>query len=412
MTKRSIFREKALERLASPDNLHELVSVTSSRSWLALLGLAGIVLAIILWSFFGRLPKTVSGQGILIQSGGIAEVTLLGSGIVQSILPKEGDYIRKNDTIAIVAQPELQLQIDNTRDKLQFLKEKRQKIVRFNLDSEELQSLYTQKYTLEEKHEEAQKQKRKLEEILNNEQTQLEQGVSTKEKVNRARLRYLRAQRTTMVFDKQLQSLNLKLSAYRSPENTELEEIASEIREVKTTLEELNFRLSISAYVKSNYEGRVIELMAKTGQLLEIGDPVVSIEISNQQASALEVIIYVPPEDGKKVEQGMEVQIAPSTIKIEEYGYLLGEVSKVSEYPATRYGMRRVLGNADLAQTFSQDAAPIAIRVKLKKNPKTKNFRWTSQKGSEVEVKAGTLCSANVVVSEQSPISLMLPFLR
>ena len=130
-TKKQVFREKALERLSSPDNIQELVQVTSTRSWLALIALGGLIFALLLWSFLGELPKTVNGKGILIQSGGIADITAIGSGIVEQVLVSEGESVSKNDTIATVAQPELRLQIENAEEKLAYLKSKRNRIVQY-----------------------------------------------------------------------------------------------------------------------------------------------------------------------------------------------------------------------------------------------------------------------------------------
>ena len=97
---------------------------------------------------------------------------------------------------------------------------------------------------------------------------------------------------------------------------------------------------------------------------------------------------------------------------MEEYGYIEGVVTKVSEYPASRQGMERVLGNAELAQTFSKLEAPIAIHVRLKTAKTSSGYKWTSASGPDMRIKGGTLCAAKIVIAKQRPISLLLPFLR
>ena len=402
---RSIFRKKALEKLASPDNIHEMVQVTSSRSWLALLALAAMTAAIIAWSFWGELPKTVRGQGILIQSGGIAEVTLLGSGIVNQILVEESEIVSKDDTIAIVAQPELQLQIDNSEDKLVYLKDKRDKVIRFNIIDTSARRLYEQKYNLEDKLNDFQKLEREL-----SDQISTGAKVLTEEDLNQIRLRYIRANRNNLVIQNELQKISNQLLAYTFPQEKELEQIEFDIQDLKRDIDELKVKLSLSAYVKSPYEGKVIELMTKRGQLIEVGAPVVSIEVANPISSELEAVIYVPPDEGKKVTKGMTARIAPSTVKIEEWGYIEGIVKSVSEYPSTRYGMARILGNQDLVQTFSKSESPIAITVKLRKAKTPSNYLWTSAQGPEIEINAGTICGANIIIARQRPISLLFPF--
>jgi hypothetical protein len=74
-----LFRRKALEKLASPEQLDQLMAITTPRSWLALFGLGGLLLAAVLWSVFGTIPTTVTGDGILIpgeQEPGLLEAVL------------------------------------------------------------------------------------------------------------------------------------------------------------------------------------------------------------------------------------------------------------------------------------------------------------------------------------------------
>lgn len=403
---REIFRKKALEKLASPDNIHEMVQVTSTRSWLALLAITGMIIAFIAWSIFGELPKTVRGQGILIQSGGIAEVTLLGSGIVSQILVDEGEIVSKDDTIAIVAQPELQLQIENTEDKLIYLRNKRDKIIRF-VNDPNVRRLFEQKYILEDQLNNYQRLERLLSERLVSQKDILEP-----EKLNQIRLEYIRTERKDLLVQNELKKINNDLVKANFSQADELEDLEAEIQDLRRQIDELNVRLTLSSYVKSPYEGKVIELMTKRGQLIEVGAPVVSIEVANPISSELEAIIYVPPDEGKKVKKGMSARVAPSTVKIEEFGYIEGTVTKVSEYPSTRYGMARVLGNQDLVQTFSRDESPIAITVRLVKAQTNSGYAWTSADGPDIDINAGTLCDANVVIARQKPITLLLPFVK
>jgi len=312
----NIFREKALERLSSPDNVQEMVQITSARSWLALLALLGLTLATILWGFLGNLPKTTQGHGILIQAGGIAEITATGEGVLDILKIQEGQKINKNDTIAIIAQPELELELKNMKERLEELSE---------------------------------------------------EGNAT----------------------------------------------ALEINDLRRNIEELEVKLSIASVVLSPYAGTVIELMSKTGQLIERGVPLISIEIAQKESNQnLEAVIYLPPEEGKKVSKGMAVRLAPSTVKTEEFGYIIGKVSQVSEYPSTRYGMLRVLGNPALVESFLEGSPPIAITVSLQKEDNLSGFAWTSRQSPPDEIKTGTLCNAQVIIDQQRPISLLLPFLR
>ena len=93
MTRPSIFRQAALDRLSSPEQLDRLMQVTLPSGWFALAGVWMAVGVTILWSIFGSIPTTVSGSGIIMSSGGIREVEVLGSGVVEQLAVAEGDLV-------------------------------------------------------------------------------------------------------------------------------------------------------------------------------------------------------------------------------------------------------------------------------------------------------------------------------
>jgi HlyD family secretion protein len=317
-----IFREKALERLASPENLHELVPLVTIKSWLAWGFLAFLLLGLGIWAFWGEIPKTVKGKGILIQSGGVTDIIVTNNGFIDKILVKEGQNIKLGDTLAIVITPEIQQQIQNIKYKIIDIENKKNK-----LDAKETQ----------------------------------------------------------------------KITAF---ENL--------INQQKSELKELENKLATSAYIRSNYQGKIIEITTKKGQIVESGNSLMSVELlEDKNIPELEALIYISSEEGKKITQGMHVRIAPSTIKTEEHGYLTGKVLQVSEYPATRQGMLRVLGNAELVQTFSQNGAPTAVIVKLEKANNPSGFNWTASNAPKTEIKSGTLCEAFIVTAKQKPIELL-----
>ncbi|NJL13455.1 MAG: NHLP bacteriocin system secretion protein [Microscillaceae bacterium] len=407
MSEAPLFRKKALERLSSPENLHEFVSITSARSWLAILALSILLLGLGFWAFLGTLPKIVEGQGILIQSGGIAEVSLPGTGIVNEILVEEGQLVRPNDTLAIIAQPELQLQINNAREQVSYLLLKRTQWVRYQLEDQALQALLLEKFALHQKLTQIHRQIRAQEQSLYQLQAQKNKQVARQ---NSARLALIRLQRAQLLYQNEQKKIETQINLLGGATLRELEDYEAQLREVEQTLNELEVRLSLTAYLKSAYPGKVIEIMTKKGQLIEAGLSVMSLEIQNQTASRLEAVIYFSPEEGKKIEKGMTVRLAPSTVKTEEFGYLQGVVEKVSEYPATRRGMMRVLGNAELVETFANGEPPIAVQVKLKAKPQNPSgYAWTSAQGPKKPLKAGTLCQARIEVARQKPIQFLLP---
>ena len=62
-----IFRPEALERLSSPEKLDQAIQVVKPQAWLTLSAMGVLIAVAGIWSVFGRIPLTVTGQGILIR---------------------------------------------------------------------------------------------------------------------------------------------------------------------------------------------------------------------------------------------------------------------------------------------------------------------------------------------------------
>ena len=138
-----------------------------------------------------------------------------------------------------------------------------------------------------------------------------------------------------------------------------------------------------------------------------------TLELVGKDIKNLEGIIYVSPVDGKKVKTGMKVEVGPSNVKQEEYGFMLGIVTRVSEFPATPQGMMKTLQNENLVKALSGGGAPIEIRATLIPSSKTfSGYRWSSKNGPPIKIHSGTLCFSSIIVDEQPPITLVIPLLK
>ena len=79
--------------------------------------------------------------------------------------------------------------------------------------------------------------------------------------------------------------------------------------------------------------------------------PASTVDSTSQE---LEVILYVSAGTGKRVEEGMDVYISPSTVKREEHGSMKGIVTFVSEVPTGESAMMAVLKDKQMVDKFIQ----------------------------------------------------------
>lgn len=276
-----LFRPEALERLSSPEQLDRIVQVTSPLGWLALLTTGAMLIAVVVWGFFGRLPMTVDGPGVLLRQGGLSSVPVMVPGQLVDVLVEPGDVVSRGQVVARM-QPATQ------------------------------------------------------------------------------------------------------------------------------------FPTVARVDVLAPRAGEVTLLQAVPGAYLNPGDSLLTLRA---EEGDLRAILYLPADQGKRVRKGMPAKVSPSTVEVEDYGYLLGRVVRVASYPADEREMLETLGSEDLVQFFLKDgnvyqAAPIQVVVELQRDLATPTgYLWSSKPGPDFGVTAGTVCTAEIVSQSQRPVDLVIPML-
>jgi multidrug efflux pump subunit AcrA (membrane-fusion protein) len=102
--KRPLYRKEALERLASPEQLDQLMQLTRPRSWLALGGLGLLLVMVLAWGFFGTIATTVEGQGVLVCRGGLRGVAAPAGGTAK-LLVAAGATVAAGQDLAVLTAP-------------------------------------------------------------------------------------------------------------------------------------------------------------------------------------------------------------------------------------------------------------------------------------------------------------------
>jgi HlyD family secretion protein len=121
----------------------------------------------------------------------------------------------------------------------------------------------------------------------------------------------------------------------------------------------------------------------------------------------------VPPSFGKQVRPGDAVQVAISTARREEFGFVMGKVRDVADIPSTTEGMQRTLKNRQLVQTLSNNAAPFEVIIDLALDPSTPSgYRWSSSRGPDISLNGGTLVSADIEVRSVPILAFAIPQVR
>jgi HlyD family secretion protein len=407
-----IFRKVALERLSSPEQLDQLMQVTTPKGWLALTALGALLLTALSWGVFGSIPTEATGEGILLRRGGVSNIVAAENGQVEEILVGVGDVLEKGQAVARIRQEELLRQIQDTRDKLADIRGEYQDLLRYAGEQERLRErdLEQQRANLRQSIRAYEREVQIAQERIAVERDLLKDGLITKQTLLATEQKLNQAQDQLANARLELNGLELKRLESEQQVGQQIEVRQAAIRDLEIELRQRQARLGETARVVSNRAGRVLELLVDRGDVVTPGTPLLNLEVISEE---LEAVLFVPATAGKRVQPGMEVRISPSTVKREEYGSLLGRVTWAAEFPSTQRGMVRLLGNEALVQRLMEAGPPIQVNVALEKDPRTPTgYRWSSSIGPTVQISSGTLATGDVVVREERPINLVIPAVR
>jgi hypothetical protein len=273
---RQIYRKEALERLSTPEQLDQLMRLTSPRAWIALLALGLLLLVALLWGLFGTISNVVEAQGVLLRRGGVKTIEGVAPGIVTEISVQSGEEV---------------------------------------------------------------------------------------------------------------------------PEG-----------KVLVRLDPVTPGGPKPAPIVTPFAARVLERIARVGEQIEKGTPLMILEPLGEP---LLVRLYIPTNEGYQIQPRMPVQVWPAHAKKGEYGYLEGEVVGAAKFPITQAEMLRRIQNEDLGRQLAQAGPCLQVIVELTPDPGTvSGYKWSSSRGAGQQLYSGTPCQAQIIVSKQAPINLVVPGLR
>ena len=409
---RPIFREVALERLSSPDELDRLLKVTDFKGWIAQLTLFALIVLALTWGYIGRIPSVVSGQGVIVRRGGVLNVVAAGSGVVAQLKVKVGDRISEGQIVTTVAQPAILEKRKNVELALAQARRERDWSHALRVQQAKMETAAIQR-----QHDNAQLEAKHLEEqaalaaeIVAGQDQLFAAGIVVKQKAIEAKQNLAAVQDRIASVHAHLQELEAQEFSIQAKVQEEDAQKQLGIEELERNLSAVEKDLEIAGNVISPYRGEVLEVKVSAGATVAASDPVVSIQPDVQD---LEVLLYLPAARAKDVRKGMEAMISPSSVKPEEYGFIKGYVSYVSDFPDTPAELMHNFQNEVLVKALTGEGPVTGLHVEMERNPKTfSGYQWSSSRGPNLTLSGGTLCTAELVTRRHRPVELLLPALR
>ena len=406
------FRKKARDQISSAEMLDRTLSVTSAKGWIALLAILVAATVVGVWSVVGEVATYVEAHGFLLNRGGkVVDAVAASHGRLTEITVAAGDEIDKDSVVARVVNDEI---AERHAGAIALIGERRKALHALETAIAEETAVARANDVRRRKH--LDELEATAIEAIETSRAQYESYQQLFRDKVVARVALEGAQRDLNLARRTLAELrwdrdNLEANAIgrENGNAARIREMTDRVQAAERQARELE-TLVAAERVLAPVSGRVTEIKATRGAILAPGQAVASIRTGPAE---LEVLLYVPPADGKKVETGMHALVSPTTVRREEFGSIRGTVDSISSFPVSVEGMVAVLQNESLARTFSNAGPPYAGRITLASDPMTvSGFAWTSRKASNLSLSAGTLATVEVKTRSQPPITLVIPLLK
>ena len=414
-TAQRMFRNAALERLNSPEQLDQRIGLIPPAMRLLAASMAVIIVAALVWGVFGSVPTRSRGIGVLLanRTGNFA-VSAVSPGLVLEMFVKPGDHVMAGADIASIEQKLLSAQIGNAMAQVERLEGNLAKLKAANAA-----------------------QIRQSEETASRQQSAID-GQMTANEVRYNRLRELVAgyealrakgmipQSELLARQEQYDQTGLELANGRA-KKVEIEattqkkrddladverEKQEEIDLKKAEVDELRVQMMVGSIVTAAIGGEILEVRVGRGDVLTAGAVLATIGPGGE-AGGDEMLVVLEGERRKRVAVGMAARVVPDGTKKEEYGSMQGRVVAVSEGEVSNEHVEQILQNAQLTKRLIGDGSGLLARVELvpsKTNPS--GFAWWTGAGPPYRITPGTVANLDIIIDQVRPISLVIPALR
>lgn len=408
---KKIFRQAALDRLASPEKLDAPTRLVGSSGWLVLLGFLVSIGFGAYWALVTKAPVHVAAQGILINRGGLVEIIADRTGQLDDLTLVQGQLIEEGAVVARLSQEDLERELKIAEARLTDAEDRFKRFETFYYEQEEREtrSDAARRQTIEQTLEVLREREKLLTERVESTASLVERQVVIRDKLLAAQVELNDAQERILTLEEEALSLSLAAQSRISERSISMLDESLAVDERMREIRRLKGQLSEQQVIVSAHTGRIVEVKVNEGDVVQAGTALATLAPSDD-VGELEAIFYAAPGDGKLIEQGMEAEISPTAVEREVYGFIPGDVTHVAALPATPEGMRRTLQNDQLVTQLSANGAPIETRVRLMRDPLTPSgFAWSSSDGPFRGVGPGALIEGRVLVDEVPIIDLLLP---
>jgi len=416
-TQDPIFRGRAVLQAAAPDRYDEPLRVMRPWTWVAGGAITALAVGLLIWSVLVDVPMKVTGRGILLPPGGIVDIAADTDGRIDTLMVRAGDRIAMSQTVATVDQAEVRLQLALAEGQAEDARRQYEALAAFHRREEAAADAFrsardgalAQTLVMLQDRLSMMQQREELLRVLT------QQNLVNRDRFLFSRVEVFQVQEQIAASSNERRQLVVDQALKRTQRERETLEAGRRADETQRQMLALRDRLSRLGVVNAPFGGRVVEVKVNTGQVIQRGAALLTIERDPEGASGGPVaVIYVTAQDGKRLASGMMVEVSPASTRREEHGVVIGRIERVADAPSSSAGLLRTLQNDQLVRRFTADGAPLfEVQVTLEPDSITRSgLRWSTGRGPDFMIESGTLAEAEVTLRSVRLLGLAFPALR
>jgi HlyD family secretion protein len=410
----SMFREHAVDSVASPDSINRVAPIASPRLWLLLLGSSVMLAAFMAWGFLGSIPLSVRGTGILIEGRRVVAAECPSDGWLVSVSVEVGDVVEQGQVLAVIGNRALEAQLADAQAAVERLQEQHARMV----ESEEassaaaLQALAVREAEANRRAEQAAVTLEQFDRSIESKRDLVRQGLLAEADLLATVNTHMEIARGVSEARSEQQRVVTERAELAIRHDQARQARANALAEARSALNQAEARMALERHVLAPRPGRVQQVLRSVGDLCRRGGSVAV--ISDASDGRLRCYAFFPLSEGKRIRAAMGARVEPSIADRERYGLVKGAVREVEPLVGTRESMSRVIDSPEFAQDIERRYGGIVSAViDLEEDPGTPTgLRWTGGMGYPDALPPGTLCEVDVVTEEVAPVALLLPWLK
>ena len=113
-----------------------------------------------------------------------------------------------------------------------------------------------------------------------------------------------------------------------------------------------------------------------------------------------EILCYVDAKSLRKLKIGQQVQVTPSDLQRENWGYAYGQITGIEPFPTNQQEISRRIKLEQFSSFVPKDQAVYEIRVVLDKQGD--GLKWSREKSRKLQMNTGSVCTIQIITEEKS----------